>query len=81
MTSNLPTRLTAANTVAVGRPVRVYYNGYELYNVVACDTEQGWVEMYLSDGMGNVRIDPNSPIGNPTLLSQILFGDVTVEPA
>lgn len=76
---SLPTRLTANNTAALGIPVRVWFNGHEIHNVVECDTVEGWAEVFLVDGFGNPLLDMTNP-HDPTVRTKILTGDIEARP-
>lgn len=76
---SLPTRLTAENTVGQGIPVKVWYNGHEIHNVVEADTAEGWAEVFIVDGFGHPVLDMSNP-EDPTVRTKILTGDIEVRP-
>lgn len=63
---------TAANTIEIGKPMRVYVNGNEVEGVISADTEKG-VVVYAPKPY---RVEK----GKDYLYTREMRGKVTVEP-
>lgn len=64
---------TFANTVEIGKPVRVFVDGAEISNVIECDTNEGYAIYHPIDANGNLRICRGY------LETETIHGVVTVE--
>ena len=64
---------TVANTIEIGKPLRVFVNGNEVESVVSADTEKG-VVVYAPKPYRAAK-------GKDYVYTRKLRGKVTVEPA
>ena len=65
------------DTAPRGPNVRVTIDGRELTHIIRCDTEAGWLERYVTDEVGKLKLVTID--GEPEVAREKLFGEVKVE--